>query len=61
MAEMPPTKVGFFRDSKDFVVHEAPGLSMNYLLLNLKDPHLKRKEVREALASAIHREENHSV
>ena len=55
-----PEKIFFFKKQtpeKDFQIFSAPGLSAAYLLLNLKNPLLKNKEVRQALSQAIHREE----
>ena len=36
-----------------YVVHEAPGLSFQYLGFNLRDPILSKREVRRAIAHAI--------
>ena len=51
-----PEKVALFV-KKGFRVFSAPGLSTAYLLLNVKNPYLKNREVRSALARAVHREE----
>ena len=51
-----PEKIFLFA-KKGFQILSAPGLSTAYLLLNLKNPLLKNKEVRKALSQAIHREE----
>ncbi|MCY4512629.1 MAG: ABC transporter substrate-binding protein [Bdellovibrionales bacterium] len=51
-----PEKTFLFSE-KDFQILSAQGLSTAYLLLNLKNPYLKNKEVRKALSQAIHREE----
>lgn len=54
--EMPADKVKeFVRRPDEFNVKIYPGLSMNYLLINFKDPHLKRIELRQALAHAVDR------
>ena len=53
---IPPGKVFLFAE-KGFQVFSAPGLSTAYLLLNLKNPYLKNREVRAALSRAVHREE----
>ena len=53
-AEITPGKVHEFEKRKDtFFVYKYPGLSMTYLLLNLKDPLLKDPAVRQALAQAL--------
>ena len=56
--ELPFDKIAEFEKKGDqFKVLKFPGLSMTYLLLNFKDPILKDKEVRIALAEALNREE----
>ena len=55
-AEFPPSKVPQLESSEKLVVHKYPGLAMSYLLLNLKDPALKKLKVRQAMAFAINRE-----
>lgn len=51
-----PEKTFLFA-KKDFQILSSEGLSTAYLLLNLKNPFLKNKEIRKALSQAIHREE----
>ena len=54
---VPLDQVKFFKDNpNDFKVQTAPGGSYQYLAFNLKDPILRKKEVRQALAHAIDRE-----
>ena len=43
--------------SSDFNVIERPGVNVSYLAFNLKDPILRRLEVRRAIALAIDRED----
>lgn len=51
-------KVDTFRSRPDeFQVLTYPGLSMSYILINLKDPLLRNIEVRQALALALNRDE----
>lgn len=53
-AEIPLEKVAHFDAQKnEFEVVRFPGLSMTYLLLNLKDPRLRKIETRKALAQAL--------
>jgi len=55
--ELPPEKIGEFQSrGEKFQVKTYPGLNMTYVLLNLRDPFLKQKPVRAALAQAIDRE-----
>lgn len=57
-AEIAPSKVAEFeKRPEQFQTFKYPGLSMTYILLNLKDPILSQREVRWALAQSIHREE----
>lgn len=57
-AEMPLDKVQTFKNQPEvFNVYEYPGLSMTYLLVNLKDPVLSQHSVRQALAHALETEE----
>lgn len=55
--ELPPAKVTEIEAKGGFQVFKYPGLSMTYLLVNLKDPTFKTKETREALSLAINRDE----
>ncbi len=59
IAELPPDIVKRLesKESERVHVYTYPGLSMTYVLVNLKDPDLARKEVRQAISQAIHREE----
>jgi peptide/nickel transport system substrate-binding protein len=53
-AELPAGKIKELEEKKDtFSVYKYPGLSMTYLLINLKDPLLKDRLVREALSHAV--------
>ena len=47
----------FERRPQDFTVHRGLGLSMAYLVINFKDPLLKQKAVRLALAQSLDRQE----
>ncbi len=56
--EIPSYKIFYIENRrKDLAVYKAPGFSMNYMLLNLEDAALKKREVRLAIAHAINREE----
>ena len=54
-----PTKVRWFEQEhpRDFRVLSRPGVSVSYLAFNLKHPILAKKKVRQAIASAIARDE----
>lgn len=55
--ELPPSKVIDFKKYPErFQVKTYPGLNMTYLLINLRDPLLKQRAVRIALAQTIDRE-----
>ena len=54
-AEFPPSKIAQLEASERLKVFKYPGLALTYLLFNLKDPTLKQKEVRQAIAFAIDR------
>lgn len=57
-SDIPLEKVEEFEKRKDdFQVIRFPGLTMTYVLLNFKDPVLKKKEVRLALAQTLQRRE----
>jgi peptide/nickel transport system substrate-binding protein len=56
-SDVPFSKVRFFAKEKDFNVVVAPGLSTNYVLLNLRHPFLSQKKVRQAISSAIDRKQ----
>ena len=49
-----PEKIFLF-EKRGFQIFSAPGLSVTYLLLNLKNPLLKNRRVREALSLAVNR------
>ncbi len=56
--ELPPERIAEFQKHPDrFKIYTYPGLNMTYLLINLRDPVLKRKNVRLAFAQTINREE----
>ncbi len=56
-SELSPQKVKWFLNNSkhSFQVIRSPGLSINYLLLNFKDPCLKKKQFRKALTLSINR------
>lgn len=55
--DMPSTKVATFQNSDKFTVQTMPGGNITYLLLNLRDPLLKKLEVRQAIAHAINKKD----
>ncbi len=56
--EIGPDKVREFQQRpKEFQVFIYPGLSVTYLLINFREPLLRKKAIRQALAQAIHRQE----
>ncbi|CAN5474708.1 ABC transporter substrate-binding protein [soil metagenome] len=55
--ELPPSKIVEIEKKGGFQVFRYPGLSMTYMLVNLKDPVFQTKESRQALSSAINRDE----
>lgn len=56
--ELTPDKAPYFqKEPKRFQVHFYPGLSMSYILINLRDPVLQKLEVRQALARTLQRDE----
>lgn len=55
--ELPPTKVTEIEKKGGFQVFKYPGLSMSYILLNLKDDAFKKKDTRLGLSDAINRDE----
>lgn len=52
---VPYDQVAQFKDNPDFNVVTSHGGAYQYIAFNLKDPTLKRKEVRQAIAHAIDR------
>ncbi len=55
--DIPLSKMAVFKSSPRFDVYDMPGANVTYLLFNLRDPLLKRKEVRAAINYAINRAE----
>ncbi len=55
--ELPPAKVTEIEKKGGFQVFKYPGLSMTYMLVNLKDAVFQKRESREALSAAINRDE----
>jgi peptide/nickel transport system substrate-binding protein len=53
---IPVDTVKGFEDNNDFKVIKEPGATYQYLAFNLKDPILRKREVRQAIAHAIDRE-----
>ncbi|HUP47527.1 MAG TPA: ABC transporter substrate-binding protein [Thermoanaerobaculia bacterium] len=53
---IPLDQVGQFRNNSDFKIETSPGGAYQYLAFNLRDPILRKKEVRKAIAHAIDRE-----
>jgi peptide/nickel transport system substrate-binding protein len=51
-----PEMVSWLARQPDLVVQRSPGTSFNYLALNLRDPRLADRRVRQALALALDRE-----
>lgn len=57
-SDLPPAKIRELEALKDrLTVIRYPGLSASYILINMKDPALARKDVREALARSLKRRE----
>lgn len=54
--DLPPELVKYLQTKPDVTVRTAPGMNFSYLGLNLRDPLLKRHQVRQAIAHAIDRE-----
>lgn len=54
--ELPPAKVNEL-EKKGLTVYKYPGLSMTYLLINMKDPLLQAQSTRHALSAAINRDD----
>ena len=51
-----PRLADAMRDRPDLAVMERPGVGYSYIALNLKDPALGKREVRQAIAHAINRD-----
>jgi peptide/nickel transport system substrate-binding protein len=56
-AELPSNKIAAFAHNPKYQVFKTDGLATTYLLINLRDPVLKSKAIRQALARAINRDE----
>ena len=56
-AEIAMNKVASLEKHQDFTVHKYPGLSMSYLVFNLRDPDLKNLDVRKVFALGVDRQE----
>lgn len=54
---LPLTKIAYIEKQNKYNVFKYSGSSMNYILLNLKDPDFKDKDFRWAMSKAINREE----
>ena len=55
-ADIPTSKVQEFeKENETFIVHRYPGLSMTYLLVNLRDEDLKHLGLRRSIAQSINR------
>ncbi len=55
--DIPLSKMSVFKSSPRFSVYDMPGANVTYMLLNLRDPLLKNKNVRAAINYAIDRSE----
>jgi peptide/nickel transport system substrate-binding protein len=55
--DIPLSKMAVFKSSPRFDVYDMPGANVTYMLFNLRDPLLKKKEVRAAINYAINRAE----
>ena len=53
---IPLEKISYFKN-KDFYIETKPGLSVTYLLLNLKNKHLKKLHIRKALGLLVNQRE----
>jgi peptide/nickel transport system substrate-binding protein len=53
---LPPDAVDALKDDKNLVIERGPGTTYSYLGFNLRDPILKVRAVREAIARAIDRD-----
>jgi peptide/nickel transport system substrate-binding protein len=54
---LPLTKIAYIEKQQKYNVFKYSGSSMNYILLNLKDPAFQNKDFRWALSKALNREE----
>ena len=55
--DIPLSKMAVFKSSPRFNVYDMPGANVTYMLLNLRDPLLKNKDVRAAINYALDRAE----
>lgn len=55
-SDLPPELFGFLRAREDVRVDRLTGSNFSYLGLNVEDPHLRKPDVRRAIAHAIDRE-----
>jgi peptide/nickel transport system substrate-binding protein len=55
--ELPQNKINEYENHADFRVVKFPGLSMNYLLLNLRNEKLQNLKLRKAMSLSINRDE----
>lgn len=55
--DIPLSKMAVFKNSPRFQVFDMPGTNVTYMLMNLRDPLLKNKNVRAAINFAINRAE----
>lgn len=55
--ELPPSKAIELEKRGGFQIYKYPGLSMSYILVNLKDKNLRSLNLRKALSLAINRDE----
>lgn len=52
---LPAALIPYIKKQKDLVMERAPGINYSYMGMNLDDPILKRRKVREAMAHALDR------
>jgi peptide/nickel transport system substrate-binding protein len=55
-SDLPPELFGFLRGRQDVRVAQRVGSNFTYLGLNMEDPHLRKPQVRRAIAHTIDRE-----
>lgn len=56
-SDLPLTKISYIEQQNKYNVFKYPGSSMNYILLNFKDPVFKNKDLRWAISKALNRDE----
>lgn len=54
-SDLPPELFGFLREREDIRIEQRAGANFTYIGINLEDPRLRRREVRQAIAHAIDR------